>query len=77
MDTYPTLRSHLAGLLARFEEADQRARAEHDPDARADAEAEALEATGDLQWQLPSGYVGGAFQNAGPWPGQQDALLDL
>jgi hypothetical protein len=46
-DAYATLRAHLAGLLARFEEADQRACREHDPDARVDAEAEALAATGE------------------------------
>jgi hypothetical protein len=49
-DAYATLRAHLAGLLARFEAADQRARAEHDPDARGDAEAAALEATGE-HWE--------------------------
>ena len=50
MDAYATLRAHLAGLLARFEAADQRACHEHDPDARGDAEAEALAATGEY-WE--------------------------
>jgi hypothetical protein len=49
-DAYATLRAHLAGLLARFEAADQRLQESIVTGERTEAEAAALEATGEY-WE--------------------------